>query len=104
MPQGQRFAATYTVTNTGGESAGTSFVKFYLVPAVGPKVDLKTTAPETVGALGPGATFTNTLDLIVRPEHAPGTYRLQGCADSGKNGGRRRTRTTTARPRSGRCR
>jgi subtilase family serine protease len=84
VPQGQRFAATYTVTNTGGEPAGASLVKFYLVPTVGAKVDLKTTPPEAVGALGPGATFTHTLDLILRPEHAPGTYRLQGCADSGK--------------------
>lgn len=85
VSQGQSFAATYTVTNTGGEPAGASLVKFYMVPTVGTiKFGMKTVPAEAVGLLGPGATFTHTLPLTVRPETAPGTYRVQGCADSGK--------------------
>jgi subtilase family serine protease len=45
---------------------------------------MKTKPPEAVGPLGPGATFTHTLTLTVRPETVPGTYRVQACADSGK--------------------
>ena len=37
-----------------------------------------------MGSLGPGATFTNTLTLTVRPETVPGTYRMKACADSSK--------------------
>lgn len=87
VPQGQTFAApaTYTVTNMGVVSAAESLVKFYLAATVGTtRVDMKTTPPEAVGALGPGATFTHAVTLTVKPETAPGTYRLQACADSGK--------------------
>ena len=87
VPQGQSWAppTTYTVTNTGTVPAGTSLVKFYLVATVGTtKFDLKTADPEAVGALGPGATFTHGVTLTVKPETLPGTYFLQGCADSGK--------------------
>ena len=89
VPQGQTFLAptTYTVTNTGGEAAGPSLVKFYLVLTAGTTTtridDLKTADPEAVGTLGPGATFTHTLTLAVRSDTPPGTYRLQGCADAG---------------------
>jgi subtilase family serine protease len=82
VPQGKSFAATYKVKNVGPVSAAPSLVKFYLVGTT--RNDLKTEDPEAVGTLGPGATFTNTLTLTVRPEVLPGTYLLQACADSGK--------------------
>ena len=82
-PQGQGFAATYKVKNTGAVPAAASLVKFSLVPTVAGAtgIDLKLADDETVGLLGPGATFTNTLTVTVRAETLPGTYRMKACAD-----------------------
>ena len=80
VPQGQSFDATYTVTEHGGGIRGR--VPGQVLPggrpSARPRIDLKTADPEAVGALGPGATFTHTLTLTVRPETVPGTYRMQG--------------------------
>ena len=81
---GQVFNATYTIQNTGVESAQPSLTKILLEAAA----DLKAkTNDRAVGELVAGATFTDTLPLTVRPETVPGTYRFRVCADASTDDG-----------------
>src|SRR4029453_10465522 len=92
LPQGHTFSVTTTVVNTGAVKALPSRVKYSLCPPAlsGPgcvpppdvaKIDLKNL--QTIPKIGPGGTFTNLHTLEVRAETLVGSYRMQGCADSG---------------------
>ena len=81
--QGQPIAVKSTVKNIGAVDADPTITKYYLVPtAGGPKEDLKGT--QIVPLLEPGDTFTEQVTMTIRPETAPGQYKLQACADSDK--------------------
>jgi hypothetical protein len=85
--QGQNIQVQNTVTNSGPIAADPSTTKYYLVSATdGTLKDLKGPLDPTTGvpALNPGASFPETEMLTVRPETAPGLYRLQACADGAK--------------------
>lgn len=79
----QAFSVTDTVKNVGGVPALASTGKFYLVStADGSRIDLK--GSQSVPALNPAQTFSDSTSLQARPETVPGLYRVQACADSGK--------------------
>ena len=81
--QGQPIQVKSTVKNIGEVDAESTFTKYYLVPtAGGPKEDLK--GSQLVPALGSGDTFAEPVTVTIRPETAPGQYKLQACADSEK--------------------
>lgn len=79
---GGGFTATDSIKNVGPVAAGGSQVKFYLVAADDTRTDLSGT--QTIPGLQPGGVFNGTQAVTVRPETLPGSYRLQACADSGK--------------------
>ena len=87
--------------NIGPVNADPTVTKYNLVSTVdGSKHDLKLPSPEVpTPLLEPGQTFTEQQIVTIRPETAPGPYRLQACADGSQRPRPRRTRTTTARPR-----
>lgn len=81
--QGQPIAVKSTVKNIGPVNADPTITKYYLVSTVdGTKDDLK--GEQIVPLLRPGQTFTEQVTMTIRPETAPGQYKLQACADSGK--------------------
>ena len=81
--QGQPIQVKSTVKNIGPVDADPTITKYYLVStAGGPKDDLK--GAQIVPLLEPGQTFTEQVTMTIRPETAPGQYKLQACADSGK--------------------
>jgi subtilase family serine protease len=81
--QGQPITVKSTVKNIGAVDADPTITKYYLVPtAGGPKDDLKGEQP--VPLLKPGQTFSAQMTMTIRPETAPGQYKLQACADTGK--------------------
>jgi uncharacterized membrane protein len=81
--QGQPIAVKSTVKNIGAVNADPTISKYYLVStADGTKDDLK--GSQLVPLLKPGQTFTEQVTMTIRPETAPGQYKLQACADTGK--------------------
>jgi uncharacterized membrane protein len=81
--QGQPIVVKSTVKNIGAVDADPTANKYYLVPtAGGSKEDLK--GEQIVPLLKPGQTFTEQVTMTIRPETAPGQYKLQACADSAK--------------------
>ena len=81
--QGQPIAVKSTVKNIGAVNADPTITKYYLVSTVdGTKDDLK--GSQLVPLLKPGQTFTEQVTMTIRPETAPGQYKLQACADSDK--------------------
>ena len=69
--------------NIGPVNADPTVTKYNLVSTVdGSKHDLKLPSPEAPTPLvKPGQTFTEQQIVTIRPETAPGTYRLEACAD-----------------------
>jgi subtilase family serine protease len=90
LEAGQNFpaATTYSVTNAGAVAAVPSTAKFSLVSTVvgAIPIALKGTVPADLAlpALDPGQVFNHAASLKVRADTPPGSYRLLGCADSGK--------------------
>jgi uncharacterized membrane protein len=81
--QGQPIAVKSIVKNIGAVNADPTIAKYYLVSTVdGTKDDLK--GEQIVPLLKPGQTFTEQVTMTIRPETAPGQYKLQACADYGK--------------------
>jgi subtilase family serine protease len=76
---GDSFAVTVGVKNQGPGSAGASVTKFFLVPPIGPKKNLKGT--QSVGALGLGLSEASLTTLEIYSDTIPDTYSLQACAD-----------------------
>ena len=72
-----------TVKNIGPVNANPTVTKYNLVSTVdGSKQDLKLPSPEVpTDLLKPGQTFTQQQIVTIRPETAPGSYRLEACAD-----------------------
>jgi subtilase family serine protease len=87
---GQNFpaATNYSVTNAGGVAALPSTAKFSLVSTVvgAIPIALKAALPEDLAlpGLNPGQVFNHAVSLKVRADMPPGSYKLLGCADSGK--------------------
>jgi subtilase family serine protease len=81
---GGKFNFTNSVRNTGSVVAAATGTKYYLVSIVdGTKQDLK--GNQAVPALNAGQTFSLQVSLEVRTETLPGQYRVQACADGGKD-------------------
>jgi subtilase family serine protease len=81
---GNSFKLTNSVRNVGTVSAGTTNTKYYLVSTVdGSRKDLQGT--QIVPILNAGQTFSEQETLTVRPETLPGQYKVQACADGGKD-------------------
>jgi subtilase family serine protease len=84
---GKSFSMTYTVNNVGPIAATLpSRVKFSLVSTADATIVFPMSGSQDVPPLGvgPSAIFNGTGSVTVRPETLPGSYRVQGCADSGK--------------------
>jgi hypothetical protein len=84
---GKSFSMTYTVKNVGPIAATLpSRVKFSLVSTADATIVFAMSGSQDVPPLGvgPSAIFNGTGSVTVRPETLPGSYRVQGCADSGK--------------------
>ena len=81
--QGQPITVKDTVKNIGPVNADPTVTKYNLVSTVdGSKQDLKLPSPEApTPLLKPGQTFTEQQIVTIRPETAPGSYRLEACAD-----------------------
>ena len=81
---GGNFDLTNSVRNAGSVGAGASGTKYYLFStANGTKQDLK--GNQAVPALNAGQTFGLKVSLEVRTETLPGQYKVQACADGGKD-------------------
>jgi len=82
---GGKFNITNSVRNTGSVVAAASGTKYYIVssPDGLTKQDLK--GNQAVPALNAGQTFSLLVSLEVRDETLPGLYKLQACADGGKD-------------------
>ena len=82
---GGKFNLTNSVRNVGSVVAAASSTKYYLVSTVdGTKQDLK--GNQAVPALNAGQTFSTLVTLEVRAEETlPGLYKVQACADGGKD-------------------
>ena len=81
---GGKFNITNSVRNTGSVVAAASSTKYYLVSILdGTKQDLK--GNQAVPALNAGQTFSLLVTLEVRDESLPGQYKVQACADGGKD-------------------
>ena len=81
---GGKFNFTNSVRNTGSVVAAATGTKYYLVSTVdGTKQDLK--GNQAVPALNAGQTFSLQVSLEVRDETLPGQYKVQACADGGKD-------------------
>ena len=81
--QGQPITVKDTVKNIGPVDADPTVTKYNLVSTVdGSKQDLKLPSPEVpTPLLKSGQTFTEQQIVTIRPETAPGSYRLEACAD-----------------------
>jgi len=81
---GGSFTLTNSVRNVGGAGAAGSGTKYYLVStADGAKTDLQGT--QAVPPLNAGQTFSTQQTLTVREGTAFGLYKVQACADGGKD-------------------
>lgn len=81
---GGSFKLTNSVRNVGSVSAGTTNTKYYLVlVADGTRKDLQGT--QVVPILNAGQTFSEQETLTVREDTVPGQYKVQACADGGKD-------------------
>jgi subtilase family serine protease len=81
--QGQAITVKDTVKNVGPVIADPSLTKYYLVSvADGSRQDLKLpNPPNQTPVLKSGQTFNEQQSVTIRPETAPGQYKLQACAD-----------------------
>ena len=75
---------SYSVTNTGPVGALASTAKFYLVPTAAGAARVNLKGEDQVPALSSNQVFNNSVSLKVAAATAPGTYALQGCADTAK--------------------
>lgn len=93
--QGDRITGlvTNTVTNSGPVAADASTTTYSLVSTTdGTTKDLKGPLDPTTGVLlvnpvpvlNPGAFIVETRTVAIRPDTAPGLYRVQACADGAK--------------------
>ena len=81
---GGKFNFKNSVRNTGSVVAAATGTKYYLVSIVdGTKQDMK--GNQAVPALNAGQTFSLQVSLEVRAETLPGQYKVQACADGGKD-------------------
>lgn len=78
---GTQFPITDTVKNNGGDSAPSSYTKFYL-STNGTTLNYYLNT-RSVGALAPLATDTATTTMTIASGTPTGTYRIIACADSG---------------------
>lgn len=82
---GQKFVAKNSVKNVGPVPAAASRTKYYLVASNdGTRQDLKGPSTATVPALERNQSFNEQETVKIRPTTLAGQYRLQACADGGK--------------------
>ena len=82
---GDSFVATASVKNKGTGAAGASVTKFLLVPAAGPRKNLK--GVQIVGPLGPGASVAPPATVTIYSDTVPGDVFLSGLRQPRRHGG-----------------